>query len=44
MKSETTKLSITLSPEIIKKLNDGDFNRSKLIIRLLKKHFQKKEK
>jgi len=44
MKNETMKLSITLSPETIKKLEEGDFNKSKLIIRLLKEYIEKKQK
>ena len=44
MKGETTKLSVTIPSEIIKKINDGDYNRSKLIIRLLRKYFKKDEK
>ena len=44
MKNETTKLSITLSPETIKNLEEGDFNKSKLIIRLLKEYIEKKQK
>lgn len=44
MKKETTKLSITLSSKIIKKLEEGDFNKSKLIIRLLREYVEKKKK
>jgi len=44
MKDKSIKLSITLPPEIIKKLDDGDYNRSKLIIRLLKEYIEKNKK
>jgi len=35
-------ITIALSPEIIKKLDDGNFNKSKLIDLLLTKYFSKK--
>ncbi len=39
------KITISLSPEIIKQLEDGNYNRSKLIDLLLTEHFNiKKEK
>lgn len=35
-------ISIALDPEIIKKLDEGNYNRSKLIDSLLTKFFKKK--
>lgn len=37
------KITITLSPEIIKKLENGNYNRSKLIDSLLSEHFKKEK-
>ena len=42
MKKKTT--SITLTPEIQKKLEDGKYNKSKLIDSLLTEHYAKKKK
>lgn len=36
-------ISIVLDPEIIKKLDEGKFNKSKLIDSLLTEYFKKKE-
>jgi hypothetical protein len=44
MKKETTKLSITLEPEILTKIKDGNYNCNKLIINLLTKYSEKKKK
>jgi metal-responsive CopG/Arc/MetJ family transcriptional regulator len=45
MKENTLKtISITLDPEIIKKLDEGNYNRSKLIDSLLIEYFKKSEK
>ena len=41
---EPKKISIALSPEIIKLLEDGKFNKSKLIDSLLTEHFTKEKK
>lgn len=35
------KISVALSPEILKKLEDGNYNKSKLIDNLLTEHFKK---
>lgn len=35
------KISVALSPEILKKLEDGNYNKSKLIDSLLTEHFKK---
>ncbi len=35
------KISVTLSPEILKQLEEGNYNKSKLIDSLLSKHFKK---
>lgn len=42
--TETTKLSITLEPELVEKIKEGNYNCNKLIINLLKKHSEKKKK
>ena len=39
---EQTKISIALSPEILKKLEEGKYNKSKLIDSLLTEHFKNK--
>jgi hypothetical protein len=44
MKTENKIIGITLSPEILKKIEDGNYNRSKLIDTLLTEHFKKKPK
>lgn len=41
MDKETKTISIAISPEIIKKIKDGNYNRSKLIDSLLSEHFRK---
>jgi hypothetical protein len=35
------KISVALSPEVLKKLEDGNYNKSKLIDNLLTEHFKK---
>lgn len=43
--TDIKKISIALSPEILKQLDDGNYNKSKLIDSLLTEHFKKdKEK
>jgi hypothetical protein len=37
------KITIALSPKIIKQLEDGNYNRSKLIDSLLTEHFKKEK-
>lgn len=44
MKKENKIIGITISPEILKKIEDGNYNRSKLIDTLLTEHFKKKVK
>ncbi len=39
---EKKKISVTLSPELLKKLEDGKYNKSKLIDSLLSEHFKNK--
>jgi hypothetical protein len=41
---EPKKISIALTPEIIKQLEDGKYNKSKLIDSLLTEHFTKDKK
>lgn len=40
-KKETKRLDIVLTPEISKKLNEGNYNKTKLIISLLEKYLLK---
>jgi len=44
MKSKTKKINIALSPKILKKLDDGNYNKNKLILSLLANYFKKKNK
>lgn len=44
MKKETTKLSITLEPEVFSKIKEGNYNCNKLIISLLTKYSEKTKK
>lgn len=41
---EQTKISIALAPEILKALEDGNYNKSKLIDSLLTEYFKNKSK
>jgi hypothetical protein len=43
-KKETIKFTITVDPEIEKKLNEGSYNCNKLVNELLKKYLEKKQK
>lgn len=40
----TTKINITLSQDIINKIETGNYNRNKLIIDLFKKYINNKQK
>ena len=42
MKNKPKKISIALDPEILKKLDEGKFNKSKLIDSLLSEYFKNK--
>ena len=42
METKTKKINIVLSPEILKKLDEGNYNKNKLIINLLNNYFEKK--
>jgi hypothetical protein len=44
MKTENKIIGVTLSPEIIKLIEDGNYNRSKLIDTLLTEYFAKEKK
>lgn len=44
MKKSTTKLNITLPPDLIAKIKEGNYNCNKLIISLLKQHSDKNKK
>jgi hypothetical protein len=41
MDKENKIITISVSPELIKKIEDGNYNRSKLIDSLLTEHFKK---
>jgi len=44
MKSKTKQINIVISPEIEKKLNEGNYNKNKLITQLLKEYLDKNKK
>ena len=44
MKTDKQIIGITLSPEIVKLLNESNFNKSKLIDSLLTEYFKNKKK
>jgi len=44
MKIGTKQINIVLSPEIIEKLEDGNYNKNKLVNKLLKEYLQKNKK
>jgi hypothetical protein len=44
MKKDITKINITLPNELISKIEEGNYNRNKLIINLLEKYIKKNEK
>jgi hypothetical protein len=44
MKTDKNIINIVVSPEILKKLNEGNYNKSKLVDSLLTEHFKKKSK
>jgi len=41
MPKKTKNLSVTISSNVYKKLEDGKYNKSKLIVSLLEKYLQK---
>ena len=41
--TDIKKISVALSPEILKQLEDGNYNKSKLIDSLLTEHFKKEK-
>jgi hypothetical protein len=41
--TDKKKISIALSPEVLKQLEDGKYNKSKLIDSLLNEHFKKED-
>jgi len=44
MKVNTKKISIVLSPEITKKLDNGNYNKNKLINKLLQEYLENNKK
>ena len=44
MNSSTKKINIVLSPEILKKLDVGNYNKNKLIVSLFEKYLEKDKK
>lgn len=43
LKKEVKKINIALSPELLKKLDEGKYNKNKLIISLLEEYLLKKQ-
>jgi len=43
MKNNAKRLDIVITPEVAKKLDEGNYNKNKLIINLLNKFLLKKE-
>jgi hypothetical protein len=41
MKENKNIINVVVTPEILKKLNEGNYNKSKLVDLLLTKHFMK---
>jgi len=44
MKTGTKEIVISISPEVAKKLDEGSYNKNKLVNRLLQEYLDKKEK
>jgi hypothetical protein len=44
MKTDKNIINVVISPEILKKLNEGNYNKSKLVDSLLVEHFKKESK
>lgn len=43
-KKGTTKINITISQDLVKKINEKNYNRNKLLINLLEKYVKNKPK
>lgn len=43
MKEKTKRIDIAITPKVAQKLNEGSFNKTKLIIKLLQNFLSKKE-
>lgn len=41
MEKDKNIINVVISPEILKKLNEGNYNKSKLVDSLLTEHFKK---
>lgn len=41
MKEDKNIINVVVTPEILKKLNEGNYNKSKLVDSLLTEHFNK---
>lgn len=41
MKEDKNIINVVVTPEILKKLNEGNYNKSKLVDTLLTEHFNK---
>jgi hypothetical protein len=44
MKEDKNIINVVVTPEILKKLNEGNYNKSKLVDSLLTEHFKKETK
>lgn len=43
MKQETKIIGVAIDKELLKKIDEGNYNRSKLINELLSKHYEEKK-
>jgi|APCry1669190119_1035276.scaffolds.fasta_scaffold436034_1 hypothetical protein len=44
MKEDTTKINVTLPSDLVEKIKENNYNRNQLIVSLLKKHIENKQK
>jgi metal-responsive CopG/Arc/MetJ family transcriptional regulator len=44
MKENTTKINVTLPSDLVEKIKENNYNRNQLIVSLLKKHIENKQK
>jgi hypothetical protein len=44
MKEDTTKINVTLPSDLVEKIKENNYNRNQLIVSLLKKHIENRQK
>jgi metal-responsive CopG/Arc/MetJ family transcriptional regulator len=44
MKEDTTKINVTLPSDLVEKIKENNYNRNQLIVSLLKKYIENKQK